>query len=148
MQAWGHSRFTRDLDMVLKRSARDRVVAFAESQGYETLHLSEGYSNHLHADSDLGRVDFMYVNDETAEKLFAGVTVKPIIGNVEAPVPRPEHLAAMKAISMKNSPQRVLMDSPDVQFLLRIPGINRQEIRDYFARQGLLEVFDAIAKRS
>jgi hypothetical protein len=148
MQALGYSRFTRDIDFVAERAGRELVVSFAQSQGYETLHLSEGYSNHLHPDPAFGRVDFMYVDAETADKLFPEAVVRPIVGEVEAPVPKPEHLAAMKAISMKNSPQRVLIDSPDVQFLLSLPGVDREEVRDYFARHGLLELFDAIEKQS
>src|SRR5258708_16118146 len=91
-----------------------RVVAFVESLGYETLHVSEGYSNHLHPEESLGRVDFMYVDADTAEKLFPNATIKPIVGRFSAPVPKPEHLLAMKAMAMKNSPERVLADSPDV----------------------------------
>ena len=148
LQAWGHSRFTRDIDFVVDRDARDRIVQFAESLGYETLHVSEGYSNHLHGDPSRGRVDFMYVDPATAERLFASAKSKAIVGDVSAPVPEPEHLLAMKAMAMKNSPRRVLTDSPDVQFLLRLPGVNRTTVRDYFARQGLLELFDAIDKQS
>lgn len=148
LQAWGSSRFTRDADMVVERSARDRVLAFVESLGYETLHVSDGYSNHLHSDPQRGRVDFMYVDPDTAAKLFQEAVEKPIVGDFSAPVPKPEHLLAMKAISMKNSPQRVLIDSPDVQFLLRLPGVDRVAVRDYFARHGLLDLFDAIERQS
>lgn len=148
LQAWGHSRFTRDIDFVVERDARDRVVSFVESLGFETLHVSEGYSNHLHADPALGRVDFMYVDARTARKLFGAVTRKTIVGTATAPVPAPEHLLAMKAMAMKNAPERVLMDAPDVQFLLRLPGVDRAAVRDYFARQGLLELFDAIEKNA
>src|SRR5512138_1216557 len=70
LQAWGYSRFTRDVDIVVERSQRDRVVRFAESSGYETLHVSDGYSNHLRGDPQGGRIDFMYVDRSTAEKLF------------------------------------------------------------------------------
>jgi len=80
--------------------------------------------------------------------VFGSATSKPILGDVSAPVPRPEHLLAMKAIAMRNSPHRVLVDSPDVQFLLRLPGVDRATVRDYFARHGLLELFDAIARDS
>lgn len=148
MQAWGYSRFTRDVDLAVDRNEQDRVVAFAESLGYETLHRSDGYSNHLHEDRDWGRVDFMYVDPETAARLFSAATIKSIVGEISAPVPSAEHLLAMKALAMKNSPQRVLVDSPDVQFLLRVPGIDRSSVRDYFARHGLLELFDAIDKSS
>jgi hypothetical protein len=148
MQAYGYSRFTRDADFVAERSARDSIIRFAESLGYETLHVSEGYSNHLHAKGELGRVDFMYLDRATADQLFAGTSAREILPSLYMPVPRPEHLAAMKAISMKNAPRRVLIDSPDVQFLLSLPGVNRAEVRDYFARHGLLELFDAIEKHS
>ncbi|HVS31154.1 MAG TPA: hypothetical protein VMS98_06840, partial [Thermoanaerobaculia bacterium] len=127
---------------------RDRIVAFAESLGYETLHVSEGYSNHLHQDQDKGRVDFMYVDESTATKLFPAASLKAVLGGLMVRVPRPEHVAAMKVISMKNSPQRVLIDSPDVQALLSLPEIDRDEVRDYFARHGLLELFHAIEKQS
>lgn len=147
MQAFGHSRFTRVIDFVVERSARDRVVAYAESRGYETLHVSEGYSNHLHGDNAMGRVDFMYVDHPTAVKLFDGATVRAIVGRIEAPVPRPEHLAAMKVMAMKNAPERVLTDSPDIRFLLGLPGIDRSEVREYFVRHGLLEIFDAMERR-
>ncbi len=148
MQAFGYSRFTRDIDFAAEKGARARIVAFAESLGYETLHVSEGYSNHLHHDPAKGRVDFMYVDEETAGKLFPQTSLKPVLGDLQVRIPRPEHLAAMKAISMKNSPQRVLIDSPDVQFLLSLPETDRTEVREYFARHGLLELFDAIARQA
>ena len=148
LQAYGYSRFTRDADFVVERSAQDRLLEHARTLGYETLHVSEGYSNHLHPAPNGGRVDFMYVDERTGEKLFGAAESKQIVGSITAPVPRAEHLAAMKAMSMKNSPERVLIDSPDVQFILSLPGVNRAEIRDYFARHGLLELFDAIEKRS
>ncbi len=147
LQAWGFSRFTRDVDFVIDREKRDRIIVFTESLGYETLHASEGYSNHLHEDPSRGRVDFMYVDAVTAAKLFAETTPKPIVGGLVAPVPKPEHLLAMKAMAMKNAPQRVLIDSPDVQFLLRLPGVDRVAVRDYFAQHGLLDLFDAIEKQ-
>ena len=112
MQAFGYSRFTRNIDFAAERKDRDEIVAFAESRGYETLHVSEGYSNHLHADPELGRVDFMYLDAATADQLFEGSSARELLPGLELPVPRPEHLAAMKAISMKNSPRRVLIDSP------------------------------------
>ena len=36
----------------------------------------------------------------------------------------------------------------DVAFLLRIPGVDRKFIRDYFERKGLLDVFDDIETRA
>lgn len=74
LHAWGLSRFTRDIDMVVPRAERDRIVSRAESLGFETLQ--------------------------------------------------------------------------DVHFLLKLPWVNRDAARDFFARHGLLEVFDAIERNS
>ena len=148
MQALGFSRFTRDADFVVPREHRDTTVSFMESLGYETLHVSEGYSNHLHGERTFGRVDFMYVDRATGDALFAAAVTRPVVGNVWLPVAHPNHLAAMKALAMKNAPERVLVDSPDVRYLLSLPQTDHTAVRDYFARHDLLELFDAIEKRS
>jgi hypothetical protein len=148
LQAWGYSRFTHDIDIAVEGRHREQVLQFAESVGYETLHVSEGHSNHLHPSDDLGRVDFMYVHGETAEKVFDRARVRPIVGEFSGRVASPEHLAAMKGIAMKNAPRRVLIDSPDVEFLLSVEGVDREEIRNFYARHGLLELFDAISRHS
>jgi hypothetical protein len=146
VQAWGHSRFTKDVDIVVSEQLRDRVVSRAVELGYETLNVSVGYSNHLHPDRDFGRLDFMYVDPATAEKLLSSAVPRTIVGDVVAPVPRPEYLAMMKAISMKNAPARALFDGEDVRMLLKVPGVDRTLVRDYFMKHGLLELFDAIER--
>ena len=42
----------------------EKLVAFLESLGYETLYRSAGYSNHVHALPDLGRLDFVRRKDD------------------------------------------------------------------------------------
>jgi methylmalonyl-CoA mutase cobalamin-binding subunit len=64
----------------------------------------------------------------------------------DLPVASPEHLAMMKALSMKNNPHRALYEGEDVRVLLNVPGVDRHAVREYFRRQGLLELFDAIDK--
>jgi len=64
------------------------------------------------------------------------------------PVASPEHLAMMKALAMKNFPHRALYEGEDVRTLLLVPGVDREAVRDYFERHGLLELFDAIEKQS
>ena len=55
--AHGVARATRDLDLLTVRAVQAALVSFLESLGYETLHVSPGYSTHLHADAARGRVD-------------------------------------------------------------------------------------------
>ena len=146
IHAWGRSRTTHDIDFVVDGAVQAGVLAFSESIGYRTLHVSSGYSNHEHPDESFGRVDFMYVYGTTADRVFAEASQRLVAGEAEAPVPKPEHLIAMKVQAIKNAPKRVSVDVPDIEFLLTLPDIDRKAVRDYFDRAGLLRIYDVIAK--
>lgn len=139
LAAYGHPRLTLDLDIVTEVEAQDAMVAAMESAGYVTLYRSSGFSNHRHPDRDWGRVDFIYVRGETAVRLFADVTIVPGPSGRPVPVPRPEHLIAMKVQAMKNDPERTWQEMVDIGYLLKLEGTNRDEVRDYFAKANLLE---------
>jgi len=141
LHAYGLTRATTDLDFVTDSAAQPRVVAFLERSGYETLYVSPGYSNHLHPDADLGRVDLVYVSGETSRRLFAESKSLRIAGRV-LPVPRPEVLAAMKVHAMRNDPERRHQDLSDIRFLLGLSNVDREEIRAYFEAGGMGELYD------
>jgi hypothetical protein len=145
LSVYGLSRATQDVDFAVDASARGPLVAFLESLGYETLYHSEGYSNHVHALEALGRVDCIYVGEPTASQLFEQGTTATLAGR-RIRVPKPEHLAAMKVLAMKNDPTRVFQDMADLQHILGIPGVDVEEIRGYFERYGLLEKYDEIRR--
>jgi hypothetical protein len=146
LAAYGLSRTTLDLDLALDAASQDDVVRFLESLGYETIHRTTGYSNHLHPNPLWGRVDFLYVRGETSRALFEGCRTYPGPGGLEVPLPDPEHLAAMKALAIKNDPGRALQDMADVRFLIQLPEVDRRTVRAYFERHGLEEQFDEIDK--
>lgn len=144
VHAWGRARPTRDADFAVDRRNQSAATALAESLGYRTVFSSEAFSNHEHEDARWGHVDFMYLSGRTAEAVFAAVVLKPILGHRHLPVASPEHLAMMKAVAMKSFPHRALYEGDDVRVLLGVPGVDRQSVREYFERQGLLDLFDAI----
>lgn len=144
LAAYGLARTTLDLDLVLDISAQEAVIRHLESRGYETLHRSSGYSNHVHPSPRWGRVDCVYVRDDTSQALFAGTRRAPGPHGSEIPVPKPEHLAAMKVQAMKNDPGRMYQDLADVRHLVALPGVDRLEIRRYFGRHGLEDRFDEL----
>jgi len=146
LHAYGLSRATSDVDFVTDSGARDRLVAFLESLGYETLHASKGYSNHLHPDPVMGRVDMIYVTGETSRILLSRRGAMLRFGSREIPVPRAEHLAAMKAHAMKNDPGRSFQEMADIRVLLQIPGIDQEEIRSYFQKEGLEDRYDELRR--
>jgi hypothetical protein len=145
LHAYGLSRVTSDLDFVTDFAAQARLIPFLESQGYETLHVSRGYSNHLHSDPLMGRLDFVYVAGVTSHRLFASARIMPVLG-ISLAVPRAEHLAAMKIQAMKNDPKRTLQEMADIHFLLRLPEIDREEIKGYFEERGMMDKYDEIVK--
>jgi hypothetical protein len=140
VHAYGYSRATNDLDLLVQREAQDRLIAFLESRGFETLHRSDGYSNHLHRDPSGGRLDVVYVDRDTWDKIDAAAR-QVSMGERKVAVPKPEHLVAMKVHAMKNDPARTFKDMADIQFLLSLPAVDRDEVRSYFEDAGLLERF-------
>jgi hypothetical protein len=145
MQAYGLARATQDLDFVTESAAADELVSRLEAAGYETLYRSEGFSNHVHADPSLGRVDFIYLEPGTAELLFAAARPVPW-GGLRVLVPSPLHMIAMKVHAMKNDPSRSLREMADVQHLLLLEGVDRATARRYFEDAGLAERFNEIAR--
>lgn len=146
LHAYGLTRATQDLDFVVESWVQPKLIAFLEKLGYETLHVSSGYSNHLHQDASLGRVDFVYVDSETARRLFDAARETLEIEALRVPVPRAEHLAAMKVQAMKNDPSRTLQELADIQFLMRLPAVDHAEIRSYFEKAGLADKYDELKR--
>ena len=146
VHAWGRVRPTKDADFAVDRTHTPRIVAFTESLGFATRYSSDAFSNHQHEDPDWGHVDFMYLNGDTADRVFRAAVEREVVPERLMPVASPEHLAMMKALAMKNFPHRALYEGEDVRILLSTPGVDRDAVREYFARHDLLELFDAITK--
>jgi hypothetical protein len=146
LTAYGHPRMTLDLDVVTEASAQEPLVAFMESQGFVTLHRSSGYSNHRHTEARRGRVDVMYVREETAERLFSSTKELPGPGGRSIPVPKPEHLVAMKVQAIRDAPERAWQDMVDIAYLVRLDGVDRDEVRSYFVHAGLEERWHELAR--
>ncbi|MFL5362631.1 MAG: hypothetical protein ACJ78U_16845, partial [Myxococcales bacterium] len=144
LQAHGLQRATSDLDLIVEARAQPALLAHLDSLGYERLHVSEGYSNHLHPDPAWGRIDFIYLDDRTSELIFAEASATRVLPGVEMLAPSAEHIAAMKVHAMKNDRSRTLKEMADIQFLLQLPGVDQAQIRRYFDEAGLSERFDEI----
>lgn len=142
LAAYGFARTTLDLDFAIDGDRQDDVVALLEADGFATLHRSRGFSNHLHPQR--GRVDVVYVRDATREAMFAAARAARIGEGVEAGVPSPEHLAALKAHAIAHDPTRTFQDLADVRSLLTLPGVDRDAVRATFRRAGIESRFDEL----
>jgi hypothetical protein len=136
MQAHGYIRATRDIDFVVRLKSQTRIIPYLESLGFETLHRSDGYSNHLHPIGSL-RVDFVYVDDATAEEIFKETKQTMIFKNISVPVVKAEHLVKMKLWAAKNAPERLLHELADIKELVKAAHIDKALIKQLFEKQGL-----------
>ncbi len=143
LQALGRSRLTFDLDLIVDGAAQERIVRHMEEIGYETLNRLPGFSNHVREDQ---RVDFLYVRDNTADLVLDSAERRPASGGLAVPVARPEYLAMMKFLAVKNEPMRDRQDLPDLVFLLRLPGVDRTMVREYCQKHGMLKLFDDLTR--
>lgn len=148
LHAYGLPRATFDADFATDAASQAELIAFLESLGYRTLHRSAGYSNHLHEDPGWGRVDIVYVRDETSRRLFSEVRYLELLPGLTAPVPRPEHLIAMKVQAMANDPERALQDLADIRHLFALPGVDQAQVREAFAKRGLEDRYDELRPRA
>lgn len=146
LASYGLPRTTLDLDIVVEGRAQESVIGFLESLGYQTVHRSPGYSNHTHPEASWGDFDCVYVGGETAEKLFAACRVLAGPGGLQMPVPKPEHLAAMKVLAMKNDPARTFQEMADLRFLVSLPGVDRTQVQGYFEQHGLEERYEDLER--
>jgi len=101
----------------------------------------------VHPLANLGRIDFIYVEEETANIIFSETKSLLLLDDISVPVVRPEHLIALKVFAMKNDPDRSLREMADLQYLLKLPGLDSEEIQGYFEKYGQMEKYVELTKR-
>ena len=144
MAAYGMVRTTLDVDLVTTIEAQRELITFLEAKGFQTIHRSDGYSNHTHPDPRLGQVDVVYVRGDTRTALFEDIRHVEGPGGKVIPVLRAEHLAAMKVYAIKNDPSRTLSELNDIHFLLTLEGVDRNEVRSYFEKHELGRLYGEV----
>jgi hypothetical protein len=56
-------------------------------------------------------------------------------------------MIALKVFAMKNDPERSFREMADLQYLLKLPGLDLEEIRGYFQKYGQMEKYNELTKR-
>jgi hypothetical protein len=134
LNAYGLSRNTDDIDFLLRRRDASPIISFLESIGYHTLNRTEAFSNHEHPLPGFSRVDFLYVDGETADTMFRETKEFPVLSNFQVRVVKPEHLIALKLFSTSSNPQRAALDRADLDHLLHLKDLNREEVAGYLKK--------------
>jgi hypothetical protein len=142
--AWGSARTTLDLDLVVDDAARGALLARIVSEGFEVFNDTDGFTNLEHPDPALGRLDLLWVEGSTSDRLFSAAVPRTGPDGLPVLVPAPEHLVSMKVKAIKNKPIRVFRDSEDLRVLLNRPEIDQTQARETFERNGLLELYNRL----
>ena len=146
MNAYGHARTTHDFDVASEGGRREEILRRLQGEGFQLLNDVPAFSNLLHPDRSLGRLDFLWMDERTAERVFLEVRTLPVEGLDSIPVASPEHLVAMKVQAVASRPTRVFRDGADLQFLLEVPGIDDNRVREFFEAAGLLELLGRLRR--
>jgi len=142
--AWGSARTTLDLDLLLDEGARGALLPRIVAEGFEAYNDTEGFTNLEHPDPALGRLDLLWVEGSTSERLFSAAVSRTGPDGLPVLVPAPEHLVSMKVKAIRNKPIRVFRDSEDLRVLLNRPEVDQNEARETFERNGLLELYNRL----
>lgn len=146
MLTYGSTRNTYDCDLLVRGAIRPKLLSFLESAGYAKQAETDAFSSHLHGDLDLGRLDILYVDDETARQVFAARRTSKLGADLEVGVPSPDHLIAMKTQSLKHDPER-RSDVEDLELLLARDDIDNDAAARHFEANGLKKLHRSLLER-
>lgn len=144
VNAYGYSRDTHDLDLLVRRSESQKWIQVLSSIGYAVYREEASFTQFTPSRSPaVWPLDLMTVNEQTFEKLFsASVSIK--YRDIETRVPAVEHLIALKLHVLKqNIQRRAIKDFMDVQALIEHNGIrlNDAPIREVFEKYGTPDLY-------
>ncbi|MFZ2955889.1 MAG: hypothetical protein WA705_03200 [Candidatus Ozemobacteraceae bacterium] len=145
LYAYGYTRATRDVDFITRIENQPKIVCYLESLGFETLHRSEGFSNHLHSLEKM-RIDLVYVAGETARTIFQATRKMLVFAELMLPVVSPEHLVILKLFAIHNDPSRKFKELGDIKEVFQRTAMDTEAMRKHFAKYGLEEFYDEITK--
>ncbi len=116
----GYVRMTLDIDFLAPEAERERWREMMEKFRYQPYNETAAFSQYSSSTAGWPRVDIMYVNQATWEKLRAKA-VRKTGERTEALIPAPEHLVALKLHSARSAsrdtPEK---DWTDIEQLMRL----------------------------
>ena len=148
LQAYGVSRQTMDVDVLVSEAYAGAVDTALQRAGYSQLVRSEIFVRYRHPSMAVEDVDVLYVNDDTAKRMSERATPW-VSGEATYLVPALSHLVAMKLHAIRSNPQREPRDFADIVELVRAnPGdLGQDELHalcEKYGPEGVWEKFEEI----
>jgi hypothetical protein len=142
----GHTRFTQDVDFLVRQADRllwiERILKagfkpFAEAQAFAQFEQEQG-----------DPFDLMFVNDQTFEKLWAG-RVEKTFKETPAYVPSVDDLIILKLHALKQKlPHRTSKDMEDVEMMIRRNNLdlNSSHYQELFLKYGSRDIYETMQR--
>jgi len=148
LQAYGVSRQTVDVDVLVADANAGAVGAALQRAGYAQVVRSEIFARFRHPSIVLADVDVLFVDGDTATRM-SGQAKQWMVGETTCLVPALAHLVAMKLHATRCNPQRGLRDFADIVELVRANpgGVSQDELRGLcvkYGPEGAWEKFEAV----
>lgn len=124
MNAYGYSRQTGDLDLVIKKSLLQKWKELITTLGYKCFHEQHAFAQFSPPEIGYWPIDLMLVDDATFEKLLSTAVSEDFDGDV-CLIPSIINLIAMKLHALKSGQKdRELKDLDDTVKLVRLGNID------------------------
>ncbi|HZV35901.1 MAG TPA: nucleotidyltransferase [Verrucomicrobiae bacterium] len=124
VNAHGYARLTVDLDILINKAHRDFWKELMLKNGYTVYNEHENFSQFTPVARDQLPVDFMFVNEQTFQKMRAEA-VAGVMGGIKVKHPSLMHLIALKLHVIKQAlPHRASKDLYDVIQLVQINHVD------------------------
>lgn len=137
LQAYGVSRQTMDVDVLVADADAGAMGAALQRAGYAQVVRSEIFARYRHPSIALADVDVLFVDGDTATRM-SGQATRWVVGETTCLVPALRHLVAMKLHAVRSNPQREPRDFADIVELVRAnPGsFSQDELRGLCVKYG------------
>lgn len=146
VNAYGYSRHTVDLDLMIVIEDLNRVRGLMTTNGFTNIVIKEAAA-HFFKPDETCRIDFLMANHATIATLVADAKAISIFG-VQVKVPHLEHLIAMKLHALKYAfAQRVEKDVSDIIALMFANELSISRIQKLCHEFSTPEVLSEIKRR-
>ncbi len=140
------TRQTADVDFLISRKDYEKILSLLEGAGFKQDYTQEVFARLSSQKSYLMDLDFMFVDEETMDKM-AKEGKKIAIAGKEFIVPSLSHLIALKLHAIKYNPKtRELKDFLDIVELVKVNHVNvkSDEFKDLCLKYGTAELYQKI----
>lgn len=141
------TRQTIDIDFLCTKENFSKIKDLLEEEGYRVKRSEDNFVQLENKTKSLMDVDFMFVDQETFNKIKES-SRKINIAGIQFAIPSLLHLIALKLHSIKNNPKREITDLPDIVRLIvnNDIDINDGDFRNLFLKYGTKELYGRIGE--